>query len=197
MSVKRRTKISKYLSYHLRHHPEKLGLTLDQGGWVDVENLLQATQKHHFPLTRQELTQVVAENEKQRFSFDQTGQRIRANQGHSIPIDLQLTPTQPPDILYHGTSQKFVPKILQQGLRKMSRHHVHLSSDQITAKKVGQRHSKQRHGKQRHGKQLHGKPAIFQINATQLYHDGFPFYCTENQVWLVDHVPPPYLTLLS
>ncbi|MGL5197325.1 MAG: RNA 2'-phosphotransferase [Chroococcales cyanobacterium] len=173
-------KISKYLSYHLRHHPEEIGLELEPGGWVAVAALLAAAQAHHFPLTRSQLDLVVETSNKQRFSFDSTGTRIRANQGHSIPIDLQLDPSSPPDILYHGTGYQAVESILEQGLQKRARHHVHLSPDIDTARQVGMRH---------------GKPVVFTIKASEMHQYGHLFYCSENGVWLVDEVPPEYLFL--
>ncbi|MEC4986718.1 MAG: RNA 2'-phosphotransferase [Oscillatoria sp. PMC 1068.18] len=180
MNKSRLVKISKYLSYHLRHHPDKLGLQLAPGGWIAVDTLLTACQRDKFSLTAPELAAVVAENDKKRFSFDSTGKLIRANQGHSIEVDLQLEPMEPPAILYHGTQEDAVQSILKQGLSKMSRHHVHLSTDLETAKNVGKRH---------------GKPVIFVVAAGKMDRDGYTFYCSENQVWLVEKVPPAYLTL--
>jgi len=178
MNQSRIVKLSKYLSYHLRHHPEKLGLTLDVGGWVSVDELLAAAKKSGFSISVWELEEVVAKNDKKRFSFDDTGSKIRANQGHSVTVDLQLQPVKPPEILYHGTGQGSVDAILSQGLRKMSRHHVHLSPDVTTAKKVGDRH---------------GRAVVLVVNAAMMYADGFEFYCSDNGVWLVDRVPPEYL----
>ena len=182
MDHARQVKVSKYLSKHLRHAPDRLGLTLTPGGWVSVDELLSACVAHQFPLTRAELETVVANSDKQRFSFDETKTRIRANQGHSVDVDLQLEPQTPPDVLYHGTGEKSVPAILQSGLLKMSRHHVHLSRDIETAHKVGARH---------------GRPVIFAIAATAMHQAEFIFYCSENGVWLVDAVPPQYLTVVS
>lgn len=178
MHHSRPVKISKYLSKHLRHQPERLGLTLAPGGWVSVDHLLTACAAHQFPITRAQLEEVVATNDKQRFSFDPTGKLIRANQGHSVEVDLQLEPQVPPDVLYHGTGEKAVELILQSGLIKMSRHHVHLSRDVETARRVGTRH---------------GCPVVFAIAAAAMYKAGFTFYCSENGVWLVDAVPPEYL----
>lgn len=178
MNNSRLVKISKYLSKHLRHTPEQIGITLAPGGWVSVDELLAACQKHSFPLNRLELNQVVAKNDKQRFSFDLTHTLIRANQGHSVDVDLHLEPSIPPDVLYHGTGHGAVEAILREGLCKMSRHHVHLSRDLTTAKKVGIRH---------------GRPVVFQINAAAMHQEGYAFYCSANGVWLVDHVPPKYL----
>lgn len=182
MDKTRQTKVSKYLSKHLRHAPERLGLKLAPGGWVSVPELLAACAAHHFPLTRAELEAVVATSDKQRFSFDETKTRIRANQGHSVTVDLQLKPQTPPDVLYHGTGAQSVALILQSGLQKMSRHHVHLSADIETARKVGMRH---------------GRPVIFAIDTVAMQQGGWIFYCSENGVWLVDEVPPQYLTELS
>lgn len=173
-------KISKFLSYHLRHNPGEIGLELEPGGWIAVEALLAAAQAHQFPLTRSQLNLVVETSNKQRFSFDSTGTRIRANQGHSIPIDLQLEPRCPPEILYHGTGHQAVESILAQGLQKRARHHVHLSPDIDTATEVGMRH---------------GKPVVFTIKAAEMHQFGHLFYCSDNGVWLVDEVPPEYLGL--
>ncbi|MEO0826276.1 MAG: RNA 2'-phosphotransferase [Cyanobacteria bacterium J06635_15] len=182
MSDKRLIKISKYLSYYLRHQPKALGLTLGKGGWVDVTALLKAAAADGFPISPLELETAVATNDKQRFAFDDSGMRIRANQGHSTPIDLDLAPQMPPDLLYHGTGAQFVPAILNTGLKKMARHHVHLSADPETAYKVGSRH---------------GKPVIFQISTAAMVESGFTFYCSANGVWLVEHVPPDYLEAIQ
>lgn len=181
MSDSRLIKISKYLSKHLRHTPDRLGLTLSPGGWVSVDDLLAACAARQFSLTRSELEKVVASNDKQRFSFDATGTLIRANQGHSVEVDLQLEAQIPPHILYHGTGETSVNSILQTGLLKMSRHHVHLSSDIEIAQKVGMRH---------------GRPIIFAVDAAVMYQAGFVFYCSENGVWLVDAVPTTYLKIV-
>ncbi len=181
MNNSRLVKVSKYLSKHLRHQPERLGLTLAPGGWVCADDLLTACATYQFRITRAELEEVVATNDKQRFSFDPTGTLIRASQGHSVEVDLQLQPQVPPDVLYHGTGEKAVESILQSGLIKMSRHHVHLSRDVETARRVGTRH---------------GRPVVFAINSAAMHKAGFTFYCSENGVWLADQVPPEYLTLL-
>ncbi|NEP10062.1 MAG: RNA 2'-phosphotransferase [Symploca sp. SIO2C1] len=178
MNNSRLIKISKYLSKHLRHQPERIGIKLAPGGWVSIDELLRACKKHSFEINRTELEEVVANNDKKRFSFDSTGTLIRANQGHSVEVDLQLEPVIPPKVLYHGTGHRAVEVILQQGLRKMSRHHVHLSSEMITARKVGARH---------------GRPVILIVDAAGMQNDGYTFYCSDNGVWLVDNVPPKYL----
>ncbi|NJM75537.1 MAG: RNA 2'-phosphotransferase [Acaryochloridaceae cyanobacterium RU_4_10] len=179
MNQTHQVKISKFLSKHLRHTPERLGLTLAPGGWVGVDELLLACATHQFAIAREELEEVVAASDKQRFSFDETKTLIRANQGHSTEVDLQLEPQVPPDILYHGTGEKSVPAILQSGLLKMSRHHVHLSADIETAQKVGMRH---------------GRLVLFTVNAAAMNQAEIPFYCSDNGVWLVDEVPIQYLT---
>ena len=180
MNNSRLVKISKYLSKYLRHEPDRIGIQLAPGGWVPVTELLEACRKNNFPVQLAELKQVVAQNDKQRFSFDETGTLIRANQGHSVEVDLQLEPAVPPNILYHGTGSGAVESILSTGIQKMSRHHVHLSRDIQTAHKVGGRH---------------GIPAIFSVDATAMHGDGYTFYCSENGVWLVDFIPPNYLKL--
>ncbi len=178
MDDKRLVRISKFLSKHLRHEPESLGLTLAPGGWVPVDALIEGSRKVGFHFTREELDIVVAQNDKKRFSFDETGIRIRANQGHSVDVDLQLKPVTPPDVLYHGTAERFLAGILKEGLRKMSRHHVHLSGDTQTARAVGTRY---------------GKPVILRIDSGTMARDGFIFYRSANGVWLTDSVPVQYI----
>lgn len=180
MGNDRLTKLSKYLSYHLRHAPQELGLTLEPGGWVRVEDLLRAAKGKS--LMRSDLELVVASCPKQRFSFDATGEKIRANQGHSVEVDLRLEPMGPPEVLYHGTAGKAVAVIEAAGLEKMARHHVHLSADLETARKVGSRR---------------GKPVIFQVDAAAMDRDGFIFYRSDNHVWLTDRVPANYLKVLE
>ena len=182
MDDTRLVKVGKYLSKHLRHQPARLGLTLAPGGWVPVADLLAACTRHQFPITPAELAEVVARNNKQRFALDPTGTLIRANQGHSVTIDLQLTPVPPPAVLYHGTAAHLIASIQREGLRKMRRHHVHLSREPATARTVGARH---------------GVPVVFVVDAAALHQAGYEFYCSENGVWLVDHVPPAYLRLLD
>ncbi len=170
--------ISKYLSKYLRHQPDSIGIKLAPGGWVNVQELLAACANHQFPIALEELQEVVATNDKKRFSFDSTGTLIRANQGHSVKVDLRLQPVIPPNVLYHGTGQKSVESIMQTGLAKMSRHHVHLSADMTTARIVGARH---------------GKPVVLAVDAAAMHQAGYQFYCSDNGVWLVDAVPPEYL----
>lgn len=182
MTEKRKTTVSKYLAKHLRHAPEDLGLTLEPSGWVPVAELLAAAAANGFRITADELHEVVRDNAKQRFAFDETGERIRANQGHSAEVDLQLSPSPPPPILYHGTPEHLVETIRAEGLNKMRRHHVHLSKDIPTAQKVGMRR---------------GKAAVFAIDAAKMAADGYTFFVSANGVWLTDAVPPAYLTLLD
>jgi putative RNA 2'-phosphotransferase len=181
MNEKRLIKVSKYLSKHLRHQPERLGLTLETGGWVKVEDLLQACAKNNFPVSPDELKEVVEKNDKKRFSFDASGAKIRANQGHSVRVDLQLKPQTPPARLFHGTAERNAPMIREHGLLKMGRHHVHLSADAETARKVGARY---------------GKPLIFEIDTMAMLAGGFEFFVSENGVWLVETVPPEFLKAL-
>jgi putative RNA 2'-phosphotransferase len=178
MDPERLVRASKFLSRHLRHRPDRLGLTLEAGGWVRVGDLLAAAARHGFPITPAELDEVVARNDKQRFSFDATGTRIRANQGHSIPVDLRLESVEPPALLYHGTGGRTALAIEREGLRKMRRHHVHLSADPETARRVGARH---------------GRPVVFEVDAAAMRAAGYRFFRSANGVWLVDAVPPRYL----
>lgn len=179
MNDERLVKVSKYLSKHLRHQPERLGLTLAPGGWVTVDDLLAACAAHGMHLSLAELDEVVSHNSKQRFSFSPDRRQIRANQGHSVDVDLQLAPETPPDVLYHGTGHRAVDAIRREGLQKMSRHHVHLSRDTQTAWQVGGRH---------------GRPVVFAVNAAAMRRAGHVFLRSDNNVWLVDFVPPEYLT---
>ena len=176
-------KQSKFLSLVLRHQPETVGLTLDEAGWVSVSELLTQLAAHGRGMSMEELEHVVATNDKQRFSFNADKTRIRANQGHSLKtLDLGLQPIEPPEILYHGTAERFLESILQTGLEKRSRQHVHLSADIDTAHKVGSRH---------------GKPVILKVAAGQMQRNGCVFFRSDNGVWLTDHVPIVYLSINS
>lgn len=173
------TATSKFLSYILRHHPESIGIELDSEGWTDIATLLAQAQKHQRHISRELLDEVVANNSKKRFTISPDGTRIRAAQGHSTAqVNIQHTPVQPPDVLYHGTARHFLPSILQHGLRAGSRHHVHLSADVATATQVGQRH---------------GKVVVLQVNAAAMYRAGHRFYLSDNRVWLAETVPPEFL----
>jgi putative RNA 2'-phosphotransferase len=178
MNERELIRISKFLSLVLRHRPQVAGLTLDSAGWVPVEAVLAGCASKGLPITRDELDEVVARNNKRRFAFDESGTLIRANQGHSVEVDLELEPAEPPDVLYHGTAERLGDAIRQEGLMKMRRHHVHLSADVETARIVGARH---------------GKPLVFRVDAGAMRAAGFTFYRSENGVWLVDRVPPEYL----
>ena len=169
---------SRFLSLVLRHKPEEAGLTLDGEGWCSVTDLLKGCASHGHKISREELDEVVAENDKKRFQFSDDGKRIRASQGHSIEVDLKYEPTLPPEYLFHGTATRFLDSIKQQGLIKGSRQHVHLSANLQTAFKVGERH---------------GKPVVLTVLAGDMHRNGIPFYFTPNGVWLVDAVPPEYL----
>lgn len=182
MDEKRKVRLSKFISKHLRHEPEALGLTLQVGGWVPVEDLIEGSVLVGMTFTLEELREVVATNDKQRYSFDETGTLIRANQGHSTPVDLQLEQAEPPAVLYHGTAARSVAPIMESGLLPMARHHVHLSADVETARKVGARH---------------GKPVIFEVDAAQMRHEGILFFRSDNGVWLTAHVLPKFLKLLK
>ena len=179
MDDRRLVRISKYLAKHLRHQPARIGLALDRAGWVEVDTLLRAAARHGFPFTRDELEQVVAANDKKRFSFDETGRRIRANQGHSVPVDLGLPPAEPPPVLYHGTVGSVLGEIRREGLRPMRRHAVHLSPDRETATRVGARR---------------GEPVVLTVDAAAMAAAGHTFHVSANGVWLTDAVPPEFLT---
>jgi len=174
----REVKISKFLSLVLRHQPEKIGLRLNDAGWIRVDDLLQASSAHNFPITLDELKSAVRNNDKQRFAFSPDESLIRANQGHSIIVELGYEPLAPPDILFHGTAERFIASIKEKGLIKGDRQQVHLSADEATASKVGQRH---------------GKPVVLRVMAGAMDQEGYKFYQSENGVWLTDHVPINYL----
>jgi putative RNA 2'-phosphotransferase len=168
------TKLSKFLSLVLRHDPNKIGLELDPEGWAEVDDLLSCLGRAGRITSREELDQVVAENNKQRFRFSDDGQFLRANQGHSIPIELGLEPTEPPGILYHGTATRFLESIREQELVKGGRQHVHLSAEPATAHAVGSRH---------------GRPVVLVVHAARMQRKGFEFFLSDNGVWLVNRVP--------
>ncbi|MCC6462198.1 MAG: RNA 2'-phosphotransferase [Saprospiraceae bacterium] len=174
--------LSKTLSYLLRHNPAQFGLQLDAQGWCEVEALLAAFAAQGAPLTRALLEEVVEKNDKQRFAFSADGTQIRASQGHSLEIDLDYAPETPPERLYHGTAERFLPAILKEGLQKRRRHHVHLSADVDTALRVGQRH---------------GKPVVLMVLARAMRAAGHVFYRSANGVWLTEEVPPRFLQLLQ
>lgn len=176
------TRISKFLSLVLRHEPHKAGVTLDAAGWVDVDDLIRGCAAAGVSFTRQELDEVVATNDKRRFAFSPDGQRIRASQGHSVEVELDYAPAQPPPLLYHGTADRFLTSIQAEGLVKGQRHHVHLSAQRDTAEAVGKRH---------------GRPVILMIDTGAMLTAGYTFYQSANGVWLVDHVPPQFMKLMD
>jgi putative RNA 2'-phosphotransferase len=171
---------SKFLSLVLRHQPELVGLTLLPGGWVRVCDLLEAAEVHGKALSVQTLEEIVRTSDKQRFSFSPDGALIRANQGHSAAVDLDFVASIPPGMLFHGTATRFIDAIRAEGLHRMKRHHVHLSSVLETAARVGARH---------------GTSIVLGIDAGAMSADGFLFYVSSNGVWLTDSVPSRYITI--
>ena len=180
MDEKRKKKISKFLSLILRYQPEVVGLSLEENGWVSVEKLIKACADYSKPFTLAELEEVVETNDKKRFAFNEDETKIRASQGHSVEVEIEFEKQTPPEILYHGTAEKNVGVIFAEGLKKMSRHHVHLSAQTETATKVGMRY---------------GKPVIFQVDTAAMIDEGFEFFVSANGVWLVENVPPKFLKL--
>ncbi len=175
---KTQIKASKFLSLVLRHKPETIGISLDQEGWVSVDELLAAARRAKKPIDKNLLLTVVKNNDKQRFALSEDQKKIRANQGHSVSVDLGLEPKIPPETLYHGTASRFLESIRQKGLVPQNRNHVHISKDEATAVKVGKRH---------------GKPVVLIIQAKHMHDLGFEFYISENGVWLTSKVPPEYI----
>ena len=169
--------ISKYLSLILRHKPEVIGISLDEHGWANVEELIAGIAKDH-DFNMELLEEIVRSDEKQRYSFNEDKTLIRANQGHSVPVDVELVEQIPPDILWHGTGEKYVSAIDTEGLIPKSRLYVHLSKDEDTATKVGTRH---------------GKPVVYHVLAKKMYDDGYKFFISVNGVWLTKTVPVKYL----
>ena len=170
---------SKLIALALRHKPEALNLQMDGKGWVSTDSLVKALNARQ-PFTMEMLEEIVRTDGKQRYSFSEDKTRIRANQGHSIPVDLELLPLEPPQTLWHGTGDRFMESISRQGLKKQGRQYVHLTDSPETAVVVGRRH---------------GRPVVFEINAALMYERGYRFYRSENGVWLTDAVPPEYLSL--
>lgn len=171
------TKIGRYISLILRHKPDVIGITLDNHGWANVDELIKGVSKK-YRLTIEMLEEVVATDDKQRYSFNEDKTKIRANQGHSINVDVELEEVQPPEYLWHGTGRKYVDNIMKDGLIPKSRLYVHLSDNYDTAINVGKRH---------------GDPVVLCIWAGDMYRDGYKFYRSKNGVWLVKHVPVEYL----
>lgn len=169
---------AKFLSLILRHDPGAAGVTLDKNGWVEVPVLLEGLSSHGHPITLDDLVSIVVSDEKGRYAMTEDRSKIRANQGHSVGVDLGLVPVMPPPFLYHGTGEQSVDVIRADGLKKMSRDHVHLSYDVGTALKVGKRH---------------GKPVVLVVRAGDHHAEGGVYYQSENGVWLTESVPVKYL----
>lgn len=181
MVSEKHTKISKFLSYILRHKPEAIGMTLDEEGWADIDVLIDKANSsdQRLRLTRSLIQTVVSTSDKKRFTLSEDGQKIRAAQGHSIDVDLSLKPVEPPQLLYHGTATRFLDSILKEGLKPQQRQHVHLSKDIATATDVGQRY---------------GKTVVLTIKARLMHEKGFQFYLAENGVWLTESVPIDFIS---
>ncbi|MFK7748643.1 MAG: RNA 2'-phosphotransferase [Kordia sp.] len=175
---KKNKSISKFLSYVLRHNPDKLGITLDENGWTSVAVLLEKINVGAYSLSMEELEDVVATNNKKRFAFNEDKTMIRASQGHSVNIDLGIQPKEPPNYLYHGTVEKFITSIQEKGLIKGTRQHVHLSADKETAINVGSRR---------------GKPIILTVRSGEMHAQHHNFYQSENGVWLTETVPTEFI----
>jgi putative RNA 2'-phosphotransferase len=178
ITEKENKRISKFLSFVLRHHPELIGIELDGNGWTDVSLLIQKSGKTEPALDFEMLKYIVDTNAKKRFSFNDQLDKIRANQGHSVEVDLGYTPKPPPDVLYHVTGPLFLDIKKRSGMYKKSSHHFNLSHNKETAINVGQRH---------------GKPFVFEVLSGQMYRDNYEFFLSDNEVWLTDHVPAKYL----
>ena len=178
MNSRERTRHSRFLSLLLRHRPELAGLRLDAAGWIAVDELLAGLARSEHALSRVELEEVVATNDKRRFEFDAAGARIRAVQGHSVEVELGYAPAPPPDVLLHGTYAGALPAIRREGLRRMARHHVHLHQDLALATQVGGRR---------------GAAVVLRVRATAMAAAGHAFFVTPNGVWLTEHVPPEFL----
>lgn len=174
----RLTSLSKFLSLVLRHKPEEIGLELDSEGWARIEQLIDLANISGTPLTLDTVLEIVATSDKKRFALSPDGKFIRASQGHSVAINLNLTTQEPPPTLFHGTATRFADSIQANGLLPGSRQHVHLSLTETTAIDVGSRH---------------GKPLVIVVSASEMHRDGYEFYLSDNGVWLTSHVPPCYL----
>jgi putative RNA 2'-phosphotransferase len=179
--VNRATRISKYLSLVLRHDPAAGGVSLDEQGWTSVADLLAGASARGLEVSAAELAEVVRTSDKQRFALSSDGLRVRANQGHSVAVDLGLAPAEPPATLFHGTVERFVAAILAEGLRKQARQHLHLSPDVETARRVGTRR---------------GMPVVLRVDAARMHAEGLVFLRSENGVWLTEAVPPRFIERL-
>ena len=174
------TKVSKKLSYLLRHSTEPLYIDLDNG-WADTKQIVNILKTNYPEVNISVLEQIVAEDEKGRYSFNEDHTKIRANQGHSIPgVHIDMDQPEPPELLYHGTTTRFLPTILEEGIKPMSRQYVHISPDLETAIQIGKRH---------------GKPVVLVIRAKDFINNGHPLYRSSNGVWLAKYVPCEYFTV--
>ena len=182
VTTQKLTEISKFLSLVLRHDPQRIGILLDSAGWTDIETLLAKAAQAGKPFSRELLERIVAESDKQRFAISADGARIRANQGHSIDVELGLPIMEPPEFLYHGTADRFLPSILRAGLDRRNRHHVHLTANRIVAVDVGSRY---------------GKPVVLRVAAQRMVEAGHKFRCSANGVWLVEAVAVEFIEVLS
>jgi putative RNA 2'-phosphotransferase len=178
MTEKETKHASKFLSLILRHEPERVGLSLGDAGWIGVDELLRAVNQHGIPLTLDQLKHIVATSDKKRFALSDDGLRIRASQGHSIDVDLQYEPQEPPELLYHGTATRSLDSIRKDGLLRMERHDVHLAAETKVTLQVGGRH---------------GKPVLLVIRAKEMRQAGHVFRRSANSVWLVNQVPPQFI----
>jgi putative RNA 2'-phosphotransferase len=172
-------RISKFISLVLRHKPEEIGLTLDEYGYMNTSDLIEGINKKGYTVTMSGIERILAEDDKQRYSFNDDKTKIKANQGHSTKVNLELKAIEPPTLLYHGTATRFSESICKEGIKKQNRQYVHLSADIDTATKVGKRH---------------GELVIFRVNGQQMYQDGYKFYLSENKVWLTDYVSIKYIS---
>lgn len=173
--------ISKYMSLILRHKPDVIGIELDEHGWANVNDLISGIEKDNHGFNFELLEEIVRSDSKQRYSFNDDKSLIRANQGHSVNVDVELKEKEPPEYLYHGTGEKYVKFINQDGLIPKSRLYVHLSKDIKTAENVGKRH---------------GKEIIYRINSGRMYRNGYKFYLSENGIWLTKEASVKYLEMV-
>ena len=175
------TTISKHISLLLRHKPEIGNLILDEHGWVETEKLIEAVSQQRL-LDKETLEEIVSSDSKSRYEFSDDHRMIRARHGHSVPVVLDIEPTIPPDVLYHGTSENVKDVILSEGLKPMVRRYVHLSSDPNTARNVGKRH---------------GRAVVLKVDAGGLSAKEEKFYQTAGGIWLVASVPPEFISVFE
>lgn len=174
--------LGRFISLILRHQPEAIGISLDENGWANTDELIAGINEKGESITKEDLDRIVRENNKKRYIFNEDKTKIRANQGHSIEVDIGLEPVIPPAFLYHGTGEKSVSNIMAVGIEKRSRQYVHLSSDLDTAVRVGARH---------------GSPVVFTVKAGEMYEKGWIFYRSENGVWLCEYIPKEFVEMIK